>query len=166
MAGLPVSPVNASMVASRQPPHYSGSAWFARPSLYRTFIDYLLPVCTVALHVTACTLALSSYFVTRFTEGFNRFVTSTIAPVASGWSGCRAGLTLAGKRHLFTAHTRFSHWRASNVLLLTLDSGRLMGVCYCLANSDDPKPIRENINCPQHTTPHFPDTTSLHALRE
>jgi hypothetical protein len=104
--------------------------------------------------------------VTRFTEGFNRFVTSTIAPVASGWSGCRAGLTLAGKRHLFTAHTRFSHWRASNVLLLTLDSGRLMGVCYCLANSDDPKPIRENINCPQHTAPHFPDTTSLHALRE
>jgi hypothetical protein len=35
--------------------------------------------------------------VTRFTEGFNRFVTSTIAPVASGWSGCRAGLAPAGK---------------------------------------------------------------------
>src|SRR5258708_7404769 len=50
MAGLPVSPVNASMVASRQPPHDSGPAWFARPSLYRTFIDYLLPVCTGALH--------------------------------------------------------------------------------------------------------------------
>jgi hypothetical protein len=31
------------------------------------------------------------------TEGFNRFVTSTIAPVASGWSGCRAGLAPAGK---------------------------------------------------------------------
>jgi len=30
--------------------------------------------------------------VTRFTEGFNRFVTSTIALVASGWSGCRVGL--------------------------------------------------------------------------
>ena len=47
-------------------------------------------------------------FVTRITEGFNRFVTSTIAPVASGWSICRVGLTPTGKRHLFTAHTRFS----------------------------------------------------------
>jgi hypothetical protein len=37
------------------------------------------------------------YFVTRFTEGFNCFVTSTIAPVASGWNGCRAGPTPAGK---------------------------------------------------------------------
>jgi hypothetical protein len=45
-------------------------------------------------------------FVTRITEGFNRFVTSTIAPVASGWSICRVGLTPTGKRHLFTAHTR------------------------------------------------------------
>ncbi|WP_211704223.1 hypothetical protein, partial [Paraburkholderia aspalathi] len=34
---------------------------------------------------------------TRFTEGFNRFVTSTIAPVASGWSGCRVGLSPTGK---------------------------------------------------------------------
>jgi hypothetical protein len=35
----------------------------------------------------------------------DRFVTSTIAPVASGWSGCRVGLAPTGKRHLFTAHT-------------------------------------------------------------
>src|SRR5471032_338499 len=48
-------------------------------------------------------------FVTRFTEGFNRFVTSTIAPVASGWSGCRVGLAPTGKRHLFTAHTPRRH---------------------------------------------------------
>jgi hypothetical protein len=47
--------------------------------------------------------------VTRFTEGFNRFVTSTIAPVASGWSGCRVGLAPTGKRHLFTAHTHYRH---------------------------------------------------------
>ncbi|AJZ56385.1 hypothetical protein OI25_8236 (plasmid) [Paraburkholderia fungorum] len=45
-------------------------------------------------------------FVTRLPEGFSHFVTSMTAPVASGWSGCRAGLTPAGKRHLFTAHTR------------------------------------------------------------
>src|SRR5271165_7610165 len=28
------------------------------------------------------------------------------APVASGWSGCRVGLTPTGKRRLSTAHTR------------------------------------------------------------
>jgi hypothetical protein len=57
----------------------------------------LFEACSAFTRVTACTLALSPYFVTRFTEGFNRFVTSTIAPVASGWSGCRAGLAPAGK---------------------------------------------------------------------
>src|SRR3989475_10925720 len=37
-------------------------------------------------------------------EGFSHFVTSMTAPVASGWSGCRVGLALTGKRRLFTAH--------------------------------------------------------------
>jgi len=36
-------------------------------------------------------------FVTPFTGGFNHFVTSTVAPVASGWSGCRVGLAPTGK---------------------------------------------------------------------
>jgi len=35
--------------------------------------------------------------VTRITEGFNDFVTSTVAPVASGWSGCRVGFAPTGK---------------------------------------------------------------------
>jgi len=43
-------------------------------------------------------------FVARLPEGFRHFVTSMPAPVASGWSGCRAGLAPAGKRRLFTAH--------------------------------------------------------------
>ena len=42
-------------------------------------------------HVTACTLALPPYFAARFTGGFNRFVTSTVAPVASGWSRLPGG---------------------------------------------------------------------------
>jgi hypothetical protein len=37
-------------------------------------------------------------------EGFSHFVTSIAAPVASGWSGCRVGLTPTGKRRLSTAH--------------------------------------------------------------
>ena len=36
-------------------------------------------------------------FVTRFTRGLNHFVTSIVAPVASGWSGCRVGLSPTGK---------------------------------------------------------------------
>jgi hypothetical protein len=35
--------------------------------------------------------------VTRITEGFNDFVTSTVAPVASGWSGGRVGFAPTGK---------------------------------------------------------------------
>jgi hypothetical protein len=34
---------------------------------------------------------LSPYFVTRIAEGFNYFVASIVAPVASGWSICRGG---------------------------------------------------------------------------
>jgi hypothetical protein len=57
----------------------------------------LFEACSAFTRVTACTLAPSPYFVTRFTEGFNRFVASTVAPVASGWSGCRVGLAPTGK---------------------------------------------------------------------
>jgi len=42
------SPVNASPVALRLPAHDSGSLWFAKPSMYGTFIHYLLPVLTGA----------------------------------------------------------------------------------------------------------------------
>ncbi len=53
-------------------------------------------------------------FVTRFTRGFNHFVTSIVAPVASGWSGCRVGLSPTGKsaalprRTLKSGHSDFS----------------------------------------------------------
>ena len=48
-------------------------------------------------------------YVTCYTEGFSHFVTSMTAPVASGWSGCRVGLTPTGKRRLGTAHTCSGH---------------------------------------------------------
>ena len=51
----------------------------------------LFEACSAFTRVTACTLALSPYFVTPFTEGFNHLVTSMIAPVASGWSGLPGG---------------------------------------------------------------------------
>jgi hypothetical protein len=49
----------------------------------------------------------------QLSEGFRHFVSSTPAPVASGWSGCRVGLAPTGKRRLLTAHThcgRCSFW--------------------------------------------------------
>ena len=45
-------------------------------------------------------------FVARYTEGFSHFVTSMTAPVASGWSDCRVGLSPTGKRRLSTAYTQ------------------------------------------------------------
>jgi hypothetical protein len=41
---------------------------------------------------------------THYTGGFSRFVTSTTAPIATGWNGnCRAGFAPAGKPCLCTA---------------------------------------------------------------
>ena len=46
-------------------------------------------------------------YMTFYTRGFNRFVTSTIAPIATGWSeSCRAGFAPAVKLRLFTAHQK------------------------------------------------------------
>src|ERR1700675_449479 len=64
--------------------------------------------CSAFTRVTACTLALSPIRDTLI-EGFSHFVTSMTAPIASGWSGCRVGLTPTGKRRLCTAHTRSGH---------------------------------------------------------
>src|SRR5215470_9383942 len=59
----------------------------------------LFEACSAFTRVTACTLALSPIRDTH-SEGFSYFVTSIAAPVASGWSGCRVGLTPTGKRRL------------------------------------------------------------------
>ena len=49
--------------------------------------------CSAFTRVRACMLAESPK-VTLYIEGFSRFVTSTTAPIATGWSeSCRVGLT-------------------------------------------------------------------------
>src|SRR5262244_273211 len=70
----------------------------------------LFEACSAFTRVTACTLALSPIRDTH-SEGFSYFVTSIAAPVASGWSGRRVGLTPTGKRRLLTAHTPSGHSR-------------------------------------------------------
>jgi len=57
----------------------------------------------------ACLHSRRHQFVTRYPEGFSRFVTSMTAPVASGWSVRRVGLAPTGKRRLSTAHTHNGH---------------------------------------------------------
>ena len=47
-----------------------------------------------------------------YLRGFSQFVTSLTAPMASGWSIHRMGLSPTGKRRLCTAHTLSSHRRA------------------------------------------------------
>ena len=44
------APVNASMAALRLTMHDSGSGWFAKPSLYDSFIHYPTPVHPGALN--------------------------------------------------------------------------------------------------------------------
>ena len=66
MAGLSVSPVNASPYTSRYKTHDSGSRRFATPFLYRTFTDYHLPVCAGAqLFGFTATIAVSLYVPTQ-----------------------------------------------------------------------------------------------------
>ena len=44
-------------------------------------------------------------YMSLYTEGFNRFVSSTIAPIATGWSEtCRVGFAPTEKLRLGTAH--------------------------------------------------------------
>ena len=52
-------------------------------------------------------------YMTLYTEGFNRFVSSTIAPIATGWSEtCRVGFAPTEKLRLGTAHwkSRLGRW--------------------------------------------------------
>jgi hypothetical protein len=65
----------------------------------------LFEACSAFTRVTACTLALSPYFVTRFTEGFSRFVTSTAAPVASGGSTSPGGVCTHWNNIAFSRRT-------------------------------------------------------------
>ena len=72
----------------------------------------LFEACPAFTRVTACTLALSPYFVTRIAEGFNYFVTSIVAPDASGWSICQAGGQSIGVTSTFSGALNQAHLRS------------------------------------------------------
>src|SRR5215469_8194979 len=57
-------------------------------------------------------------------EGFSHLVTSTAAPVASGWSGCRVGLAPTGRRRLLTAHAKTGLMTAVQISKLSTSWGQ------------------------------------------
>ena len=64
--------------------------------------------CSAFTYVTACILAKSLYM-TLYIGVFSRFVASTPAPIATGWSdSCRAGFAPAERPCLCTAHRKLA----------------------------------------------------------
>src|SRR5271170_6794121 len=77
--------------------------WQSGRPVHRHFRGLLGVHSRYGLHTRAVTVYRDT-----LTVGFSHFVTSMTAPVASGWSGCRVGLTPTGKRRLSTAHANDS----------------------------------------------------------
>src|SRR5437667_2256252 len=77
-----------------QPYQPSPKGLSGRPA-HRPFRGLLGVHSRYGLHTRAVTIYRDT-----LTRGFSHFVTSIAAPVASGWSGCRVGLTPTGKRRL------------------------------------------------------------------
>ena len=64
---------------------------------------------------------------TLYTGGFSRFVTSTTAPIATGWNeSCRAGFAPAGKPCLRTAHRNMIRKPTDQPCLVTESSLALL----------------------------------------
>src|SRR5580704_2352842 len=82
-----------------QPCQPSPKGLSGRPA-HRPFRGLLGVHSRYGLHTRAVTIYRDTH-----PGGFSYFVTSIAAPVASGWSNCRVGLSPTGKRRLSTAHT-------------------------------------------------------------
>jgi hypothetical protein len=109
----------------------SGLLFDRTGAAHRPFRGLLSVHSRYSLHTRAITVFRDS-----FTEGFNRFVTSTVAPVAFGWSSCRVGLSPTGKRRLFTAHPESRRWRQAAPGQLRSPRAlttRLLSFCDCCA---------------------------------
>jgi len=74
-----------------------------RPSLFLSQVGSriaLFEACSAFTHVTACMLAESPEVILSI-EGFNGFIASTAAPIATGWSdSCRVGFSPTEDRRL------------------------------------------------------------------
>src|ERR1700736_4332810 len=100
VATTPAQRLGLLLRSLTQPCQPSPKGLSGRPA-HRPFRGLLGVHSRYGLHTRAVTVYRDT-----LTRGFSHFVTSMTAPVASGWSDCRVGLTPTGKRRLFTAHTR------------------------------------------------------------
>src|SRR6202790_3059622 len=96
-------------------PNQPSPIWPSGRPAHRPFRGLLGVHSRYGLHTRAVTV-----FRDTLSEGFSHFVTSMTAPVASGWSGCRAGLAPTGKRRLFTAHAISGLTRPTRVWLYSI----------------------------------------------
>src|SRR6202790_1239222 len=99
VATTPAQRLGVSLCSFTHPYQPSPKGLSGRPA-HRPFRGLLGVYSRYGLHTRAVTVYRDT-----LTRGFSHFVTSMTAPVASGWSGCRVGLTPTGKRRLCTAHT-------------------------------------------------------------
>src|ERR1700675_2681666 len=100
VATTPAQRLGVLLRSFTQPYQPSPKGLSGRPA-HRHFRGLLGVHSRYGLHTRAVTVYRDT-----LTEGFSHFVASMTAPVASGWSGCRVGLTPTGKRRLSTAHTQ------------------------------------------------------------
>jgi hypothetical protein len=103
VATTPAQRLGSLLRSSTQPYQPSPKGLSGRPA-HRHFRGLHGVHSRYGLHTRAVTVYRDT-----LTRGFSHFVTSMTAPVASGWSGCRVGLTPTGKRRLSTAHTQTRH---------------------------------------------------------
>src|SRR5450755_1474799 len=103
VATTPAQRLGPLLRSSTQPCQPSPKGLSGRPA-HRPFRGLHGVHSRYGLHTRAVTIYRDT-----LSEGFSHFVTSIAAPVASGWSGCRVGLSPTGKRRLGTAHTPFGH---------------------------------------------------------
>jgi hypothetical protein len=123
---------------SLQPYQPSPKGSSGRPA-HRPFRGLLGVHSRYGLHTRAVTVYRDT-----LTRGFSHFVTSMTAPVASGWSDCRVGLTPTGKRRLFTAHTPSGH-RAPIYTSRSYDYRPVVSLrwsIYCCKNYRQGKSVR------------------------
>ena len=130
VATTPAQRLGVLLRSFTQPYQPSPKGSSGRPA-HRPFRGLLGVHSRYGLHTRAVTVYRDT-----LTRGFSHFVTSMTAPVASGWSGCRVGLTPTGKRRLSTAHTHTGR-RRSNFFALR--------DCYSITSSARPSTKSGNV---------------------
>lgn len=149
--GLPVLLRSSSCMhaVATTPTEVQGASFRSLPLELAAFPDFLagrLPYCVfrglLSVHCTLRPAYSPSHLMTLYTGGFSRFVTSTTAPIATGWSeSCRMGFAPTERPCLSTAHKKsYAKLRlVANVAYPRIATERPPLL-------SDPRIIRKNVN--------------------